>query len=152
MKFWLQTLNQMYKCVDFFSFFLPPQFQQMIFFFLGCEILLKWEIFFGAAILTKVVVGNFQKQLPKKKNRVFGVGSNVDGCQLVWLHHKSENKKPCFFWQSKKASKIISIFRILKFGISLFGKITLNPKKSAEGIQLIQHKEATQVCFSCFDY
>jgi hypothetical protein len=49
----------------------------------------------------------------------------------VWLYHKSENKKPYFFWQLKKATKIISIFRILKFEISLLGKIS-TIKKSAE--------------------
>ncbi len=67
----------MYKSVDFFFFFYPLSSSKCfiyLFIFFGREILSKWEIIFGAAILTKVVVGNFQKQLPKKKNRVFGAG------------------------------------------------------------------------------
>jgi hypothetical protein len=66
--------------------------------------------------------------LPKKKE---GGG----GVEWGWLlasvatPQKVKIKKPYFFWQLKKAFKIISIFRILKFEISLFWQNFYNKKE-----------------------
>jgi hypothetical protein len=109
--------------------FSPPSVLAIYFFWVRDFV--KMGNFLGGCNSYKSGCWKFSKKIAKKKKKQ---GFLEWGWLLasVATPQKVKIKKPYFFWQLKKAFKIISIFRILKFEFLFFGKIS-TIKKNAEG-------------------